>query len=320
LNGAHYRTFLEEALEEARRWGPNDGALLRQIELGTSRLLLEPAARAEATLPRGEVARLQRECQDALRPVWERGALGREITHWPSGPGSARAMELIYRNEAPTGDVASHYTESFLLTRDLAHAVRSRRNVLREALVAALGARGSRGPKGHTRALRVVDLACGPCQSLREALPSLDAPGRIELLGVDTDAATQAENADHFQRTHGLPWRFETANARTLDLGRGELDLVYSTGLFDYVGSSSLAEMWRRIYASLAPGGLALLSVKDGTRFCPLFYRWAIPWSQFHIRTEKDFATLVHEAGMPPPERMQRDATGCVLFYFVRKR
>jgi SAM-dependent methyltransferase len=318
LIGAQYRTFLEGALEEARRWGPNDGAALRQIELGTTRLLLEPAAKAEASLPRDEIVRLQRECREVLRPIWERGALGHEISHWPSGPGSARAMELIYRNEAPLADVAAHYTESFLLTRDLAHAVRSRRSVLREVLVEALGARRA-GPT-TTSALRVVDLACGPCQSLREALPLLDDPARIDLLGVDTDAAAQAANAEHFQRVNGLPWRFETANARTVDLGRGALDLVYSTGLYDYVGSSSLAEMWRRIYASLAPDGLALLSVKDGARFCPLFYRWAIPWSQFHIRTEHDFAGIMRDAGLPPPESVRRDATGCVLFYFVRKR
>ncbi len=309
--GAEYRKFLEEALEDARRWGPHNGAVLRKIELGTVRLLLAPAAEAEARAPRDEVSDLQRRCQDELRPIWARGPFGHEISHWPSGPGSARAMELIYANDPGVADVAAHYTESFLLTRDLAHAVRSRRDVLREILRTELRAR--RGD------VRVLDLACGPCQSLREALPVLEAPGRIDLLAVDTDGPMQAANRAFFHEERGLPWRFETANALRFDMGVGANHIVYSTGLYDYVGSRALAGLWRKVYASLAPGGVAILSVKDGARFCSLVYRWAVAWSQFYIRTERDFAAILAEAGLPSPEKVERDATGCVLFYSIRK-
>jgi SAM-dependent methyltransferase len=178
-------------------------------------------------------------------------------------------------------------------------------------LVSELAARPHRSEHLLALALEADDL--------REALPLLPRPERIDLLAVDTDAAVQAENVAFFQGTKRLPWRFEVANARTLELGSGELDLVYSTGLFDYLGGSTLAALWRRIYASLAPGGVALVSVKDGARFCPLFYRWAVPWSSFRIRTEHDFDAIFREAGLPRPASVRRDATGCILFYVFRK-
>jgi hypothetical protein len=139
--GVDYAEFLLEVLHDAQRWGPNHAALLRQMELQTERLLLGPARAFEATASIESMTQATKRCRDLLRPIWERGAIGYEITHWPRGPGSAAAMELIYRNEYPTSDLSAHYTEWFLLTRDLAHAVRSRKDLLLQHLVGEINAR-----------------------------------------------------------------------------------------------------------------------------------------------------------------------------------
>jgi SAM-dependent methyltransferase len=306
-----YRECLDDILRDAERFGPSDAALLRRIELSTERLLLTRAREAEAGATRDELKELRRESQALLRPVWERGLLGHEVSHWPSGAGSARSMELIYENRPLEHALDVHYSEWFLLTRDLAHAVRSRRDVLRDLLLRELGSRA--------RALRVVDLGCGPCQSLREALSDIPEPRRLRVRAIDTDAVTQRVNTEYFCETRGMPWRFETANALRVDLGSGVNDVVYSTGLYDYLTSHTLVTLWRSVYASLAPGGVAFLAVKDGARFCPLFYRWAVPWDQFHVRTTRTFVEIIREAGMPEPEAVCRDATGCVVFYSVRR-
>ena len=62
-----------------------------------------------------------------------------------------------------------------------------------------------------------------------------------------------------------------------------------------------------------------MLSVKDGRMFCPLFYRWAIDWSQFHVRDQKEFQSIMTRAELPTPESIERDATGCILVYVIRK-
>jgi extracellular factor (EF) 3-hydroxypalmitic acid methyl ester biosynthesis protein len=308
---AEYRESLDDILNDARTFGPNDPAMLRQMELATSRLLVAKARDAEANASKEELEILKKQTQELLRPLWERGLFGHEISHWPSGPGSARAMELIYENRPLEHSVETHYTEWFLLTRDLAHAVRSRRTVLRELLVGEIQKRAG--------AMRILDLACGPCQSLREALPIIADPKRIALRAVDTDAVMQTHNAEYFNQAQGMPWTFETANALRIDLGAGVNDVVYSTGLYDYLANGTLTSLWKKVYASLAPGGAALLSVKDGSRFCPIFYRWAIPWHQFNIRREPEFVEIMRRAELPEPESVRRDATGCIIFYTIRK-
>jgi SAM-dependent methyltransferase len=309
--GRGYAEFLSELLRVAGDVGPHDAALLRQMELGTQRLLLEPARAFESEAPAEEIERQRCATRDILRPIWARGAFGYEITNWPSGPGSARAMELVYGNAIPSFDVPTHYTEWFLLTRDLAHAVRSRRDVLRRLLLQELN--------GRVGDQSVLDLACGPCQSLREALPLLRDRNRIRLRAVDKDELAQTKNRGFFCADHRLSWDFEVGNVLKIDLGDEEHDVVYSTGLYDYLQSPTLVTLWRGVYASLKPGGVAILTVKDGDRFCPSFYRWAIDWSQFLIRRQAEFEKLMLQADLPAPERTVRDASGCILFYLVRK-
>lgn len=310
--GHEYAEFLESFLADVPNWGIQHPGVLRQLENATERLLLAPARVFESSgASESEILAEQQACNDRLRPFWKRGPFGNEITHWPAGPGSARAMELVYSNEPPRNDSSSHYTEWFLLTRDLAHAVRSRRDVLRELLTAELNTRPG--------AVQILDLACGPCRSLREALPQIAGPERIALRAVDTDAPMQAQNRAFFGQSQTQHWNFEVANVLRIDLGEGVNDIVYSTGLYDYLPSDTLAALWRRVYAWLAPGGLAILSVKDGSRFCPLLYRWAVPWSQFLIRVEGEFQQIMQQAGLPKPTRVMRDGTGCILFYLIRK-
>jgi SAM-dependent methyltransferase len=310
--GSEYREFLEKTLAAANRWGTHNAALIRALELGTERHLLGPAREFERGGATAEDVKGERKrTQDTLRSIWDRGLFGYEITHWPAGPGSTKAMELVYGNNPLPYDTRVYYTEAFLLTRDLAHAVRSRRDVLRDLLV--------REVNGRPGCLSILDLACGPCQSLRESLPLLDEPRRIRLRGIDIDELAQYNNRGFFQRDHRFSWEFDVANALTTDLGAREHDIVYSTGLYDYVPSPRLTELLRKVYASLKPGGVAIVSVKDGRAFCPLFYRWAIDWSQFHIRDENEFASIMARAELPPPESVGRDATGCILVYAIRK-
>jgi SAM-dependent methyltransferase len=310
--GSEYRDFLERTLATATRWGPYNAAVIRALELGMERLLLEPAREFERSGPAAEDLKGERKrTQDMLRPIWDKGLFGYEITHWPAGPGSTRAMELIYGNNPLPYDARVYYSEAFLLTRDLAHAVRSRKDVLRDLLV--------REVNGSPTTLSILDLACGPCQSLRESLPLLKEPSRIRFRGIDTDELAQYNNRGFFQRDHRLSWDFEVGNALTTDLGTGEYDIVYSTGLYDYIHSSLLANLWRKLYASVRPGGIAILAVKDGRTFSPLPYRWAIDWSQFYVRDETEFESLMTRAEMPTPESVERDATGCILIYVIRK-
>jgi SAM-dependent methyltransferase len=310
--GSEYRDFLERTLATATRWGPYNAAVIRAMELGTERYLLAPAREFERTgATAGDLKRERKSTQEILRPIWDRGLFGYEITHWPAGPGSTRAMELVYGNNPLPYDVRVYYSEAFLLSRDLAHAVRSRKDLLRDLLVREVNS----SPDSRS----ILDLACGPCQSLRESLPLLKEPARIHLRGIDIDELAQYNNRGFFQRDHHLSWEFDVANVLTTDFGTGDHDIVYSTGLYDYVPSPRLVALWRKVYASVKPGGVAMLAVKDGRAFCPLLYRWGCNWSQFYVRDEQEFESIMAQAELPAPEAIERDATGCILVYVIRK-
>lgn len=310
--GVEYRNFLDKTLAEADKWGIGYEALLRKIEIETERLLLEPARQAEESLSGEELHEAKVQCREILKPIWEQGPFGHEITHWPDGPGSATSMEFVYRNTWPTWDTKSHYIERFLLSRDLGHAVRSRKDILRDFLVGELNERV--GP------VNVLDVACGPCQSLREALPGLTNPERIKLLAIDTDELTQKKNEAYFCKSQNLPWQFEVKNALRLPYSSSSYDIIYSTGLYDYLSDSLLTRLWRRTYKALKPGGVAALCMKDGGNFCSLFYRWAIEWDQFHIRGDKEILELVKQAGLPEPEEVRLDATGIIMMMLIRNK
>ncbi len=310
--GVEYRNFLEETLSEADKWGTDDEALLRKIENETERLLLKPAREAEATLDEAEVNKAQEQCREMLKPIWEIGPFGHEITHWPDGPGSATSMEFVYRKSYPPLDVKSYYTERFLLGLDLGHAVRSRKNLLRDFLVKEFNKR-----KG---AVDVLDVACGPCQSLREALPHISNPQRINLCAIDTDELNQKKNEAYFCKSQKLPWQFIVKNALRLPYTPSSQDIIYSTGLYDYLSDRLLAKLWCRTYKALKPGGLAALCMKDGSKFNSLIYRWAFEWNQFYIRTDKEIFDIVKMAGLPEPEEIKRDATGIIMMILVRKK
>jgi SAM-dependent methyltransferase len=310
--GSEYRDFLERTLATAARWGPYNAAVIRAMELGTERYLLAPAREFERSgSTAGDLKRERKSTQEMLRPIWDRGLFGYEITHWPAGPGSTRAMELVYGNNPLPYDVSAYYSEAFLLSRDLAHAVRSRKDLLRDLLVREVNS----SPDSRS----ILDLACGPCQSLRESLPLLKEPARVHLRGIDIDELAQYNNRGFFQRDHHLSWEFDVANVLTTDFGTREHDIVYSTGLYDYVPSRRLVELWRKVYASVKPGGVAMLAVKDGHAFCPLLYRWGCNWSQFYVRDEPEFESIMAQAELPAPEAIERDATGCILVYVIRK-
>ena len=109
--GSEYRDFLERTLATAARWGTHNAALIRALELGTERYLLGPAREFERGGPNADdLTRKRKSTQDALRPIWDRGLFGYEITHWPAGPGSTRAMELVYGNNPLPYEPKVYYT------------------------------------------------------------------------------------------------------------------------------------------------------------------------------------------------------------------
>ena len=168
-----------------------------------------------------------------------------------------------------------------------------------------------------------LNLACGPCRELLH-LPAAKAERRIVCVDSDSNALDYARRllddkpAGACQFVEENAYRFSNAK-RTIDR-YGQFSTIYSAGLFDYIPSDKLAQLLRGLHDSLAPGGLLLAPFKDQDRYETFDYHWFLKWHYFFQRSESEFWDVFAQAGIPKGAiKVERDATGVLLFFSVRK-
>ena len=309
----------------------NDPCILRRIEISLEHLF-EMCRKFESQkyVSNEDIALARQEVREIARPFVSGGPFGKEITTWPRGPGSSTAMRLVYEGLVlPSYSVNAHYSEWYLRTRDLAHAVRSRKDTLRDLLKQEILLAASRAPDDDD-VINMLDLANGPIQSMKELLHSRQIPStatkRICYRGYDTDEMVQQDNAIWAEENGEtiLPdaFNFNVGNALKEpfkgDAKDSYNDVVFSTGFFDYLPNSLLMRLWKKCFKSLKPGGALIVSLKDSNKYHPQPYHYLVAWDQFKQRDESQFSDLLAEAGLLP-EHTIRDQTGIILFYVVRK-
>jgi hypothetical protein len=100
----------------------------------------------------------------------------------------------------------------------------------------------------------------------------------------------------------------------------GPLSTIYSAGLFDYIDTGKLARLLSGLYHSLIPGGMLIATFKDTERYETFDYHWLVRWHFFHQRTLDECWAVLDLAEIPRDQvRLERDATGVILFFLVTK-
>lgn len=302
-----------------------DPSRLRRIEIAFESFY-ELCRTFEKTATEEEISAVRTQTRSLASDLLSSGPFGFETVHWPRGPGSSNAMRMVYEGvgSLPTYSAAAHYLEWYLRTQDLAHAVRSRKDTLRDLLSDELAYQAAKSPSSS---IRVLDLANGPFQSLKEIIIGKLVTGevlnRVDYQGFDTDARVQQENEVWMKETNPSGrYDFHAADAVRTPFSGVQLsypnDIVYSTGFFDYLPDSLLVKYWKKIYKSLGPGGSMIISLKDSDHYRSQNYHYLFKWDQFYQRNKEHFEMLLQEADLSP-ERCIRDDTGIILFYVVRK-
>jgi hypothetical protein len=88
-------------------------------------------------------------------------------------------LDAIYRDCPATDDPAGRLLDTLFLESPLAETVRQRKDTLVESLVQA-------ARESENKPLRLLDLACGPCTDVREALARVE-DGVLSFVCVDFD-------------------------------------------------------------------------------------------------------------------------------------
>jgi extracellular factor (EF) 3-hydroxypalmitic acid methyl ester biosynthesis protein len=269
-----------------------------------------------------------------LMPILASCLLHKRAYEKPLGyAGDYRMMELCFADEPVGEGLFGRFLFSISQRSSLFRAAVARERVLREALHGAVQKRG-----GGTDPLRVLAVAAGPGIELRRWLHetrTLDRPVQLILLDQDRGAHESAHRELTrilLERHHGmLPVTVRCLHFSVSQLIRprtpeekavvsealADLDLVYSTGLYDYLPDPVAQRLTKRLYSLLRPGGRMLLGNMVEGPDITWIMEYALDWAILY-RTEQDMLRLGQSLGSRPPRlTVTPDATGGCVFLDV---
>lgn len=169
-------------------------------------------------------------------------------------------MEHIYANQPKGEGRLGELIDIFCLERPGSLAIHGRRKLIKNELTRISSELHKRG-----KTTKIMNLACGPNRELFDFLAECEHTESVEALCVDIDAeALQYTNQHVNIFPHMASIRLMSENVIKWALGRashtiGEMDIIYSAGLCDYLDTKLFRALVTQCYKHLKPGGSLLL-------------------------------------------------------------
>jgi SAM-dependent methyltransferase len=255
-----------------------------------------------------------------LFPYFMRSRLAEMAYYKPKGyAGDFKMMEWIYRKK-PDGDgKLGRLIDGWLLRQIPPKAVRNRRQLL-----SGLLDRLFRERLGNERQIHVMNLACGPCRELFDLLTGCDYSERIDALCIDIDAEA-LHYANRYVNTepHNASVRFMHENVIKWALGRakhdmGPQDIIYSSGLCDYLDDHMMQRLIEQCYQQLSPGGALIVGNFTPSNPDRQFMDNIMYWRLIH-RNEQDMHELFAGSSFGDRVEMVVEEQGVNLFAIAQK-
>jgi CRP-like cAMP-binding protein/SAM-dependent methyltransferase len=238
--------------------------------------------------------------------------------------GDFMMIELIYRNQ-PAGDGRlGDLIDAWALEQVPSRAVRARRHLLKKLIHDICGDIRQQRTGNHAP-VRLMNLACGSARELFDFLEECDYSELIDALCVDIDPEALQFAYQHVNSgAHRASLRFMTENVIRWALGRvrhdfGSLDLIYSSGLCDYLDDRLLVRMIQRCHDHLNPGGTLIIGNFSNANPDRFFMDHLLYWRLIH-RSEADLKHLFNETGFGGDVDIVVEDEGVNLFAIARRR
>lgn len=212
--------------------------------------------------------------------------------------GDFKIIDDIYRNQIKTNGFDGLW-DSWFQQLAITESVRMRKDDFKKFILNFV-------KKQNGRKLRFMNLACGPAREIKELLnyESLFSDIVFDCYDIDVRAISYAKqllnnpsNVNFFQK-----------NAIRLALKKNieaeiphKYDLIYSTGLFDYLDARIAARLVSNLRKLLKNDGILLIS-NVGSKYndsSSIWMEWIGEWYLIY-RTEAEFAKIFIDAGFIP--------------------
>lgn len=294
-------------------------ALLRALTLAIDEVKFHFAPVEQAL--ENDPQKIKEQQLEFRRRTEEHFSKSRLIQHartWPHGyTGDYEMLEAIYRNE-PLSTGLGYYLDICFLSTVLATAVRGRKVFMRSLLAEELKQR---------QGLKILNLASGSGREIQELAGEVRASGAmVTCVDYDPDALRFSEglfSAGGLLPNHVILRKYNVQKMVSRERNEKEFnaqDVIYSIGLFDYLGDELLVRLLGALYDLLKPGGKLVASFKDCRRYDHRYNQWMVDWATFFQRTEEACRTLFDRAGFPPASlAVHRDCSGVIVFFIASR-
>jgi len=238
--------------------------------------------------------------------------------------GDYEMMNMIWRNQAEGGSLFAGLLNAYILDQAPARSVRNRvehmtDKITREVMRVSL----------TSRPARIYSIGCGPAREVQNFLAHpLAEKASIRLLDFNEETISHAGNqVEVAKSTHRRSTPVQLVkksvyyllkeNGRASSATDGQ-DLIYSSGLYDYLNDRTARSLNSLLYDQLLPGGLLIISNFDSSNPIRNLMEYAFEWFLIH-RTSRQMAALIPEQATEDHCVINADPTGCNVFLEVRK-
>ncbi len=253
-------------------------------------------------------------------PYFMRSRLAERVYYKPKGyAGDFMMMEMIYRNR-PEGDgKLGLIMDGWFLNSPAADAVRGRRKLLADRITQI-----SREKIDHQDKIRIMNLACGSNRELFDFLSRFERTESVEALCIDIDADALAFTNRHVNVfNHQAIVRLMNENLIKWAIGRvqhdfGMQDIIYSSGLTDYLDRRLFVKMINRCHAHLNESGILIVGNFGPQNPNREFMDHILHWNLIY-RDEAELRGIFHESSFGDGVDVISESHGINLFVVARK-
>jgi extracellular factor (EF) 3-hydroxypalmitic acid methyl ester biosynthesis protein len=259
--------------------------------------------------------------------VWLCAPFAHRTYYKPLGhAGDYEMMNMIHRNQPEGNSLYARLIHFLLVSQWPARSVRNRIAHLKQVILHET----SRAAR-LSKPCRVLNVGCGPAREI-QCFFQENSPGYLQeftLLDFNQETLSHASSRlAEVKRQFGHRARVETRNISVYQLlrggtqrGRGALkdnyDLIYCTGLFDYLPDATCRALVDIFYNALEPGGLVVVAnMKDDKPF-RYFIEFVLDWRLIY-RDAAKLWTFAPERALETA-RVETEDTSVNLFLHVRK-
>jgi extracellular factor (EF) 3-hydroxypalmitic acid methyl ester biosynthesis protein len=239
--------------------------------------------------------------------------------------GDYEMMNMIVRNGLEGNSLYAKLTNAYLLDQIGPQAVRNRVDYLFAILIQETG-RVAR----HRRTAKIYSIACGPAREAQKFVAEhpLADHARFDLLDFNGETLAYAgarmeEARKRHNRKTAIKLVRKSVHHMLKELGKPvsaeqEYDLIYCSGLYDYLNDRVIKALNTYLYDQLAPGGL--LTVGNFAPNTPVrnFIEHFLEWFLIY-RDGRQLAALAPQQASPADCRVIAEPTGTNIFLEVRK-